>query len=171
MSDKINAASNCFILFNQPILPGQRECRGFSLVELLMVIAILGLLAAIIIPTLNSYVQSTRNKTCAADIRTIDKAIAAYMIENNSLPPDGLPGLIAIGMGNQQDPWKRSYEFHIIVPPATGLEAIVLGEPLNTDYDLYSKGEDGLSDPASAGVGNQDDIVRSNDGAFAGMRP
>jgi len=41
---------------------------------------------------------------------------------------------------------------------------------LNRDFDIYSKGVDGAGSPTGGDPGNKDDIVRSNDGAFVGLR-
>lgn len=145
-------------------------CRGFTLVELIVVCAILGVLATIALPAFNEYTKSARKARCAADLRTIDKAIAAYVIERNVLPTS----LSAVGMGNILDPWQRPFEFHnldiVVNPGATPLEDVATN-PLNTDYDLYSKGADGGGTPASGDPGNDDDIARSNDGIFVGVRP
>ena len=75
-----------------------------------------------------------------------------------------------VGMGSQLDPWKRPFEYQIISVGSGALEDVA-GVALNTDYDLYSKGEDGASDIASGNSANADDIVRSNSGIFVGLRP
>jgi general secretion pathway protein G len=41
--------------------------------------------------------------------------------------------------------------------------------PLNTDYDLYSRGKNGLSQSSIASAVSLDDVVRANDGAFLGL--
>ena len=41
--------------------------------------------------------------------------------------------------------------------------------PLNSEYDLYSKGKDGASAPALTAAASKDDIVRANDGGFVGL--
>ena len=41
--------------------------------------------------------------------------------------------------------------------------------PINSDYDLYSKGPDGASVPALTAAKSRDDIVRANDGAYVGI--
>jgi general secretion pathway protein G len=41
--------------------------------------------------------------------------------------------------------------------------------PLNSDYDLYSRGKDGLSQPRITDPVSLDDVIRGNDGAFLGL--
>ncbi|MGD9272343.1 MAG: hypothetical protein PVH08_14815, partial [Syntrophobacterales bacterium] len=43
------------------------------------------------------------------------------------------------------------------------------GSPLNSDYDLYSMGTDGMSAPALTNDVSQDDIIRADDGAYTGL--
>lgn len=177
MADKIKAdtyfVTECPVSFQQLSARGQQvtrlDCCGFTLVELMVVVAILGVLATMAIPLFNGYMKTVKNGACTADIRSIDKAIQAYVIEKNALPAS----LNDLGMGNPLDPWQRPFEFQVLGPgPAPApLQDEVLGDRLNMDYDLYSKGEDGLSDPVSGTPGNADDIVRSSDGVYVGPRP
>jgi general secretion pathway protein G len=142
---------------------------GFSMVELVTVLSIIVILATMAIPTINRYIYTTKIAACATDIRTIDKAITAYSIDKNALPPDGPAGLGALGMSDMVDPWRRPFEFKLNTP-ATELKDIA-NNPLNTDYDLYSLGQDGISVSAAGGDGNEDDIARTNNGTFVGVRP
>lgn len=163
-------ASKCCVFFRRLTTIKRQgtdlDCSGFTLVELIMVVAILGVLAAMSIPAFNDYIDSTKEKVCAADIRTIDKSISAYVIEYNTLPAD----LNAAGMGTVLDPWRRPYEYVKVVAGAELQDSLL--QPMNTDYDLYSKGKDGdsIAAPGSALI-NEDDIVRSNNGIYVGKRP
>jgi len=144
-----------------------RDRRGFSLVELITVLAVIGVLAAIALPMYSAYTDSVKIKRCMADLRTIDKAVTAYYLDNNAYPVN----LSDIGTAaNQFDPWGRPYVYQNLVNDESAALEDQYGMPLNTDYDLYSKGNDGLSGQLYTDPGSADDIVRSNNGIFVGPR-
>ncbi len=64
----------------------KKKESGFTLIELLIVIAIIGILAAIAIPNLLNAVQRGKQKRTMSDMRTIATAIEAYAVDNNVYP-------------------------------------------------------------------------------------
>ncbi|HEY3124955.1 MAG TPA: prepilin-type N-terminal cleavage/methylation domain-containing protein [Thermoanaerobaculia bacterium] len=65
---------------------------GFTLIELLIVIAIIGILAAIAIPNLLNAVQRGKQKRSMSDMRTVATAVEAYAVDNNTYPPAACTG-------------------------------------------------------------------------------
>lgn len=65
-----------------------RKNRGFTLIELLIVVAIIGIIAAIAIPNLLNAINRGRQKRTMADIRTIGTAIEAYAVDNSQYPEE-----------------------------------------------------------------------------------
>lgn len=60
--------------------------KGFTLIELLIVVAIIGIIAAIAIPNLLNAIQRGKQKRTMADMRAIGTAVEAYAVDNNKYP-------------------------------------------------------------------------------------
>jgi hypothetical protein len=78
--------------------------------------------------------------------------------------------LFEIGRATLLDSWGRPYEHLNFSLGTLGQQRKDLAlVPINTDFDLYSKGKDGASQPPLTASASRDDIVRANDGQFIGL--
>ena len=139
---------------------------GFSLIELMIVIAMVSTLAAIALPNYIEYRDKAKNAQAMGDIRAMEKMIANFQLSNGRLPAS----LAEIGMGGHLDPWGTPYQYTVVEGTPRGrLRKDRFLVPVNSDYDLYSMGKDrGSSSPFTARA-SRDDIVRANDGAYVGL--
>jgi len=62
--------------------------KGFTLIELLIVVAIIGILAAIAIPQFASYRQKAYNSAAQSDLKNLKTGMEAYMADNQQYPLD-----------------------------------------------------------------------------------
>ncbi len=74
-----------------PDLSGSKTIRAFSLVELMIVMAILGILAAIVLPEFQDHTGQAREAAAKDNLRIFRKAIELYSFQHNGIPP-GYPG-------------------------------------------------------------------------------
>jgi general secretion pathway protein G len=140
---------------------------GFTLVELLVVIAMLGTLSGIAIPAYSRYIDKARITKATAEIIDLQKAIMLYEIEHDTLPDS----LDDIGRGNLLDPWGNAYQYlnFATVKGKGKMRKDRWLVPINDLYDLYSMGKDGMTaTPLTAAV-SHDDIVRANNGRYIGL--
>ena len=114
--------------------------RGFTLVELLLVLVILALIAAVILPSIVGQAEGAKVKAASTQISRISMAVETFYLDTGNTP-DALehlvnePGTVAgwngpyIKTSLLKDPWSRDYQFR---NP---------GE--HSDFDIYSFGADG----------------------------
>ena len=141
---------------------------GITLVELMLSIAILGLLAGIALPTYRNHVENLRNKQAAGDMMQIFLAVSKRRDENGRVPATlaGIPNLPAV------DPWGQPYVYYSFTAPGFNRGQVRKDRnlvPINTEFDLYSRGKNGDSRPPLTAPQSQDDIVMARDGSFIGL--
>lgn len=142
---------------------------GNTLVELLSVVAIIAVLAAIAIPAYSGYIEKVRIERAIIEIRTLQSEISAYSVDTAHLPDS----LGDINRSQLLDPWRKPYEYLRIdggtVKGKGKLRRDRFLNPLNTDYDLYSMGKDGVSKTNLNAKDSLDDIVRILGGNYIGL--
>lgn len=135
--------------------------------EILIVIAILGILVSIAIPTYENYQDSKNNATAEADILELQGIIEKFYVTHNRFPVD----LSEIGQKNRRDPWGNPY-YYTNVTTAQNKNIARKDKnltPVNSDFDLFSAGKDKKTQQPFTAAVSQDDIVRCNNGSYIGL--
>jgi len=138
----------------------QFKQKGFTLLEIIVVVAIIAILAAYIAPKVAGRVDDARISKAKSDIRVLESSLELYKLDNFSYPSnqDGLKALVSRPSSSNaknwreggyikklnKDPWGNDYEYQI--PGSNG------------EFDIFSKG----ADAAVGGTDNAADIGNWN---------
>lgn len=135
-------------------LATSREARGFTLLELLVVVAIIGLLVGYVAPRYFGQIGKSEVTTAKAQIDALDKALDQYRLDTGRYPTTEL-GLNALIQRPQDEPkWNGPY-LKKAVPLDPWGKAYVYRAPGETgDFDILSLGKDGQP----GGTGENADI-------------
>jgi general secretion pathway protein G len=148
------------------IQPGKKDQRGFTLIELMIVIVIIGILATLLIPRIMERPEEARRIKAKADIKTIESALKLYKIDTGNYPtteqglealirkPDTSPvpkkwrdGGYLEGDAVPKDPWGNPYYY-------------TSSDKAGRDYEIISYGNDGQP----GGTGKDADISSTDIG-------
>lgn len=83
----INKKPACKKLATLPQLFAPQRRRGFTLVEVMIIVAILGILAALIVPEVQGHIQRAKESQAKANLKLLRDAIERYAADNEGVPP------------------------------------------------------------------------------------
>jgi general secretion pathway protein G len=142
-----------------------RRAAGFTLVELSIAIAIVGVMAALGITNYRGYIERVRVAKAIVDLKGIGVQLDVKKINDELLPVS----LVVAGLA-KNDPWGRPYRYLRLAGGApAAARRDQFNVPLNSDYDLYSVGKDGRTRPKVSDPDSHDDVVRGANGAYYGL--
>ncbi|WP_078119547.1 type II secretion system major pseudopilin GspG [Thiosocius teredinicola] len=119
----------------------QRRNRGFTLIELIVVIALVAVLAAVVAPNLLSKASDANRKTAGVQIEKIFNAVELYRLETGSYP-EALSDLVKRPEGNER--WNGPYVRKLsTLKDPWGNELVIQRPGQNGPFDIVSYGADG----------------------------
>jgi len=135
--------------------------RGFTLIEIMVVVVILGILAAIVVPRLLDEPEKARRTAAATQIRSIEEALGIFKLENGFYPSteQGLQALVTKPVvGRIPDRYKEGGYIRRIPLDPWGQPYLYLSPGVHGDFDLFSYGPDG----ETGGEGENADVANWN---------
>ena len=137
-----------------------RKEKGFTLIELLIVVAIIGIIAAIAIPNLLNAIDRGKQKRTMADMRSIGTAIESYAVDNNFYPKN-MSAVGAAGITSHVSPIYMK-----TVPTTDGWQNVwsINSTATGSEYTINSTAKDGTAGTNGGGTTNNFDcdIVFAN---------
>lgn len=140
--------------------------KGLTLIELILVLAIIGVLAAIAIPAYKDYTEKARVYEAVTEISAIALKISHFYDDERTYPDT----LSDVGMAAELDPWGYPYRYLNLDRNGNGGARRDKNlNPLNTDFDLYSIGKNGQTRLPISQKNSLDDVIRVFDGKFINL--
>ncbi len=124
--------------------PRRRSAAGFTLIEILVVITILGILAALVVPRLVGRTDEARAVAAKQDIAAIMQALKLYRLDNGRYPTNE-QGLQALVIRPQTQPVPNNWKQYLDKLPADPWKNVYLylNPGLHGEIDVFTLGGDG----------------------------
>ncbi|HKJ53973.1 MAG TPA: type II secretion system major pseudopilin GspG [Gammaproteobacteria bacterium] len=137
-----------------------RSNRGFTLLEIIVVVAIIAILAAYIAPKIAGRVDDARISKAKSDIRTLESSLELYKLDNFTYPSSaqGLDALVNKPSGENTKNWREGGYIKKLYKDPWGKEYLYQYPGTNGEFDIYTLG----SDAAVGGEGEAADIGNWN---------
>jgi general secretion pathway protein G len=141
--------------------------RGFSLIEILVVLVILGLLISVVAPTVLNQADDARVQKAYADFKAIETALKLYRLDNYVYPTTE-QGLTALIEASNLDPAPRNFKrggyLDSLPQDPWGRPYLYLSPGERGEVDIYSLGADGLpgGEGQNADIGKWDARTSDN---------
>ncbi|WDE08101.1 type II secretion system major pseudopilin GspG [Thalassomonas viridans] len=139
-----------------------KKAHGFTLLEVMVVIVILGILASMVVPNLMGSQERANVQKAVSDINALETSLSMYKMDNYNYPTTD-QGLEALVSETDIEPLPRRF-------PEDGYVKRLPQDPWGNDYQLLNPGEQGKMDVFSMGpdgeVGTEDDIGNWNLGDY-----
>jgi general secretion pathway protein G len=136
-----------------------QQQRGFTLIEIMVVVVILGILASIVVPRIMDRPDTARVVKAKHDIRALESALSLYKLDNFHYPStdQGLEALVEKPTGlPEAKHWKQGGYIDRLPKDPWGNPYNYLNPGAHSDIDIYSFGADGSSggEGLDADIGN-----------------
>lgn len=136
-----------------------RAARGFTLIEVLVVVVILAILAAVVVPRMMEHPGEARVVRAKADIQAIVTSLNTYKLDNFSYPAteQGLEALVSKPAGAPEAPnWRKGGYLDGVPKDPWGRTYLYLQPGQHGDMDVYTLGSDGKTggEGEAADIGN-----------------
>jgi general secretion pathway protein G len=149
---------------------GSGSGNGFTVLELMTAVAVGALLVSIAAPLYRERIERLKVHQAEQDLAGIALAIESFRTAHDFKLPQSLDEVSGVPTA---DPWGNAYAYLSFSADIPGIKGKIRKDhnlhPLNSEFDLYSLGADGESNPALTAKASRDDVIWARDGSFIGL--